>query len=134
MNLLFVCVENSCRSQMAEGWARTIGGERGIRAWSCGASPSGQVNPGAVAAMQEAGVDIAGQSSKGVEALPSDVEFDAVVTMGCGDACPRVPCRRVLDWPVPDPKGGGPEAFARARDEIRRRVQGLIDDLERRRT
>jgi arsenate reductase (thioredoxin) len=130
MNLLFVCVENSCRSQMAEGWARVIGGERGIRAWSCGSSPSGQVSSGAVAAMQEAGVDIAGQISKGASALPGDLEFDAVVTMGCGDACPRVAAHRVLDWPIPDPKGGGSEAFATARDEIRRRVQSLIDDLE----
>ncbi len=114
---------------MAEGWARAIGEQRGVRAWSCGSNPSGRVNPGAVAAMQEAGVDIAGHTSKGVESLPPEICFNAVVTMGCGDACPAVEAGRVEDWPIPDPKAGGPETFATARNEIRRRVQRLIDGL-----
>jgi arsenate reductase len=114
---------------MAEGWARVLGERRGVRAWSCGSRPSGRVHPQAVAAMAEAGVDIAGQISKGVETLPPGLTFDAVVTMGCGDACPRVSARRVEDWPIPDPKGGGPGEFAAARDELRRRVQRLIDEL-----
>ena len=128
-NLLFVCVENSCRSQMAEGWARAIGENLGVRAWSCGSEPSGRVNPDAVTAMQEAGIDISGQTSTGADSLPSALEFDAVVAMGCGDRCPRVNAKRVEDWPIPDPKNGGPEVFAEVRGEIRRRVQHLIDQL-----
>jgi protein-tyrosine-phosphatase len=114
---------------MAEGWARTIGASRDVRAWSAGSKPSGRVNPDAIAAMQEAGVDISGSTSTGVDALPKGLRFDAVVTMGCGDACPVVPADRVEDWPIPDPKGGGPEIFAEVRDDIQRRVRRLIEQL-----
>jgi len=128
-HLLFVCVENSCRSQIAEGWARTLGEKHGLRAWSAGSNPSGRVNPDAVATMQEAGIDIAAQTSKGMDDIPENIEFEAVVTMGCGDRCPVVGAKRVKDWPIPDPKNQSALFFGEVRDEIQRRVQRLIDEV-----
>lgn len=122
--ILFVCVENSCRSQMAEGWARALN-DGTWEVCSAGSRPSGRVNPQAVAVMREAGVDISSQSSKG---LPDSSEgpWDFVVTMGCGDACPHLPARERLDWNLPDPKGRPMEEFQRVRDDIRRRVEELM--------
>lgn len=122
--LLFVCVENSCRSQMAEGFARHHGGPD-VEASSAGSRPSGQVNGRAIAFMAERGIDISGQRSRGVDEVASG-EFDAVVTMGCGDACPWVPARARLDWELPDPKGLDDEGFRRVRDDIERRVLELL--------
>ena len=125
--VLFVCVENSCRSQMAEGFARRLGGAR-VRASSGGSRPSGQVNPRAVAFMAEAGCNLAGHRSEGVDGLRGEA-FDAVVTMGCGDACPNVRTERREDWAVRDPKNLSDEEFRAVRDDIRQRVARLLADL-----
>lgn len=125
--VLFVCVENSCRSQMAEAFARLDGGD-GVEACSAGSRPSGTVNPGAIRAMAELGCDLSTHESKHPDALP-DISWDAVVTMGCGDACPVVDSTRREDWPVPDPKAMGPAGFRVVRDEIRARVRRLLSTL-----
>lgn len=122
--VVFVCVENSNRSQMAEAFARMHGGAR-VEAWSAGSRPSGRVNPKAVAAMREKGYDLATHASKGLDALP-DVVFDAAITMGCGDACPNVRAKLREDWALPDPREMDPVAFAAVRDEIERRVLELL--------
>jgi ACR3 family arsenite transporter len=118
--LLFVCVENSNRSQMAEAFARMAGAD----ASSAGSRPSGRVNPKAVAAMREVGYDLEAHRSKSLDEIRG--EFDAVVTMGCGDACPFVPARRREEWQVPDPRDMDPAAFRAVRDEIRAKVEDLI--------
>ncbi len=127
LRVLFVCVENSNRSQMAEAFARLHGGGR-VEAWSAGSRPSGRVNPRALESMREIGCDLSGHASKPLSALP-DVEFDAAVTMGCGDACPNVRARRRLDWQIPDPKDLPPGEFRRVRDLIGSKVKELLDGL-----
>ena len=114
--VLFVCVENSNRSQMAEAFARMHGGP-GVEAHSAGSRPSGRVNPKAVAAMAELGYDLARHGSKSLADVP-DVEYDAVIGMGCGDACPSVRARYREEWDVPDPKEMPPEQFRRVRDAM----------------
>jgi arsenate reductase (thioredoxin) len=125
--ILFVCVENSCRSQIAEAFARRHGGA-GVEAYSAGSRPSGRVNPKAVSTMRELGYDLAQHASKGLGDIP-DVEYDAAVTMGCGDECPRVKARRRLDWGIPDPKELPPEQFRDVRDLIERKVLELLRSL-----
>jgi len=125
--IVFVCVENSCRSQMAEGFARFYGKGR-VEAYSAGSKPSGRVNETAVQVMKEVGIDISSQESKGFDALP-DREFDMVVTMGCGDECPLVPAKRRIDWKIRDPKGKSIEIFREVRDEIKEKVLELIEEV-----
>lgn len=125
MKILFVCVENSCRSQIAEAYAR-MAPLPGLEAYSAGSAPSGVVNPKAVAAMAELGYDMAGHRSKTVADVEAHAPFDAVVSMGCGDACPWVPARVRLDWDIPDPKHMPPHEFNAVRDEIGRRVGALL--------
>lgn len=122
--VLFVCVENSCRSQMAEGWARHLFGDK-IEAYSAGSKPSGIVNPDAIKVMAEIGIDISGQKSKGFNDLPIK-EFDYVITMGCQDSCPFFPAKEHLDWQIEDPKGKGIDVFRRVRDEIGKKVKELF--------
>ncbi len=125
--VLFVCVHNAGRSQMAAGWLRALAGDR-IEVRSAGTEPKDQVNPVAVQAMAEVGIDITGQAPKVL--TPDAVEAsDVAITMGCGDACPIFPGTRYLDWPLDDPAGRGIEAARPIRDEIRRRVEGLIAEL-----
>lgn len=127
--VLFVCVENSCRSQMAEGFARLHGAGK-VEAHSAGSKPSGKVNATAIAVMREKGVDLMEQSSKGLDALPSG-KWAAVVTMGCGDACPAIPAERRLDWALPDPKRMPLDEFRKVRDEIEAKVKELLADIAR---
>jgi len=127
--ILFVCVENACRSQMAEGFAREYGKGK-VEAYSAGTHPAKQVNPNAVKAMQEAGIDISRQTSKGFEALPS-LEFDYVVTMGCGDECPNIPANQRLDWKIPSPKGRPLEAFITTSNLIKNHVRTLLNSLDK---
>ncbi len=124
LNLLFVCIENSNRSQMAEGFARTLGEGR-VAAFSAGSRPSGQINPRAIRLMAEKGVDLTVQLSKGLDDLP-DVKWDYVVTMGCGDACPTLPARHRLDWELPDPRNLPDEQFRGVRDRIETLVAALL--------
>ena len=122
---LFVCVENSCRSQMAEGFARALGAGR-VAAFSAGSRPSGRVHPSAVKFMMERGIDLTAQASKSLEDLPEGTTWDLLVTMGCGDACPHLPAKRRLDWDLPDPKRMGDEGFRQVRDRVEDLVRGLL--------
>ena len=125
--LLFVCVENANRSQMAEAFARIYGGDQ-VEALSAGSRPSGEINPSAVEAMREIGYDLSAHSSKSLDEIP-DVVYDAVITMGCGDSCPFVPAKLRIDWQIPDPKHMNPEEFRAVRDLIGRKVQELVSTL-----
>lgn len=125
--VLFVCIENSCRSQMAEGFARTYGATD-FEVYSAGSRPSGKIHPTAIQLMKELGIDLTPQSSTGLDALPAG-SWDAVVTMGCGDACPQLPAKRRLDWALPDPKSLPVEGFRTVRDEIGTRVKALLADM-----
>ncbi len=125
--VLFVCVENSCRSQIAEAFAR-LHGAGCVEAHSAGSRPSGRVNPKAVEAMRERGYDLGQHASKSLTEIP-DEEYDVAVTMGCGDECPRVRALRREDWGIPDPKGMPPEEFRAVRDLIERRVLELLRGL-----
>ncbi|GAA4380459.1 arsenate reductase ArsC [Nocardioides caricicola] len=125
--VLFVCVHNAGRSQMAAGYLQHLAGDR-IEVLSAGSQPADQVNPAAVAAMAEEGIDIAAQVPK----LLSDSavqQADVVVTMGCGDECPFYPGKRYEDWVLDDPAGQGVDAVRPIRDEIRGRVEALIGEL-----
>lgn len=124
LNLLFVCIENSNRSQMAEGFARTLGRSQ-VAAFSAGSRPSGQINPRAIQFMQEKGIDLTVQQSKGLDALPA-IGWDYIVTMGCGDACPALPAVHRLDWELPDPKHLPDDGFRAVRDRIEALISGLL--------
>ena len=125
--VLFVCVHNAGRSQMAAGWLRHLAGDR-VEVLSAGSAPAGTINPVAVEAMAEVGIDIATQQPK----LLSDTAVqasDVVITMGCGDACPFYPGKRYEDWKLDDPAGQGIEAVRPIRDDIKRRVEELLASL-----
>lgn len=125
--VLFVCVHNAGRSQMAAGYLQHLAGDR-IDVLSAGSEPKDQINPVAVAAMAEEGIDIAGNTPK-LLTVDAVKESDVVITMGCGDACPIFPGKRYEDWQLDDPAGQGPETVRRIRDEIRVRVETLIAEL-----
>jgi protein-tyrosine-phosphatase len=127
--LLFVCIENSNRSQMSQAFATILGGDR-VDAYSAGSKPSGVVNPKAIAAMKELGYDLSTHDSKSLDEVKAFAPFDVVVTMGCGDACPWMPARRFVDWQIPDPKHMEPEEFNKVRDFIRDKIAGLLAELE----
>ncbi len=126
--VLFVCVENSNRSQMAEAFARLHGGGR-VEAFSAGSRPSGRINPRAVEAMRELGYDLTAHESKSLEAF-NGRPIDVAVTMGCGDACPLVRAARREEWNIPDPREMPPEEFRQVRDLIERKVKELLASLE----
>lgn len=126
--LLFVCVENSNRSQMSQAFAMILGGEN-LESYSAGSKPSGIVNPKAIAAMKELGYDLSVHDSKSLQEVEAFAPFDAVVTMGCGDACPWMPAKRFIDWQIPDPKHMEPEEFNKVRDFIKEKVAGLLLEL-----
>jgi len=125
--VLFVCVHNAGRSQMAAGYLRELAGDR-VRVLSAGSEPSDRINPVAIAAMAEEGIDIAGHAPA-VLTTDSVRESDVVITMGCGDACPVFPGKRYEDWELDDPAGRGLDDVRVIRDEIRRRVERLIAEL-----
>ena len=126
-SVLFVCVHNAGRSQMAAGWLAHLAGDR-VEVRSAGSAPADQVNPAAVEAMKEVGIDITDQK-------PKILTFDAVeasdvcITMGCGDVCPVFPGKRYLDWKLDDPAGQGVEAVRPIRDEIKTRIEALLKEL-----
>ena len=125
MKAVFVCVENSNRSQMAEAFARMAG----LDAYSAGSRPSGKVNPKAIEAMKELGYDLATHHSKSLSDLP-DEAFDIAVTMGCGDECPMLKATKRKDWGIPDPKEMSPEQCREVRDLIGRKVNELAASAE----
>ena len=124
--VLFVCVENSNRSQMAEAFARMLGGDA-VQALSAGSRPSGRINPKAIRFMDELGYDLTTHASKSLEEVDGD--FDAVVTMGCGDSCPWVPAKRREDWALPDPRDMDDAGYRAVRDQISARVRALLASL-----
>lgn len=125
--VLFVCVENSNRSQMAEAFARMLGGAA-VEAYSAGSKPSGVINPKAIAAMRELGYDLATHDSRSLGELPN-VEYDFVATMGCGDECPYILAKHRSDWALPDPKHLSPEEYRLVRDQIRENVRDMLLSL-----
>lgn len=127
-SILFLCVHNAGRSQMAAGWARALAGER-VGIFSGGSAPADEINPAAVAVMAERGIDI--QDS--VPKTWSDTDLqraDVIVTMGCGDECPLIPGKRYVDWELDDPAGLTLEGVREVRDEIEARVRGLLSELD----
>lgn len=127
--ILFVCIENSNRSQMAQAFA-TIHGAGKIEAYSAGSKPSGKINPKAIAAMKESGYDLSTHSSKSLEEVKAFAPFDVVVTMGCGDACPWMPAKKFVDWQIPDPREMNESEFREVRNLIEQKVKELISSLE----
>lgn len=126
-SVLFLCVHNAGRSQMAAGWLEHLSAGR-VDVLSAGSEPSELVNPSAVAAMEEVGIDMTGREPRRWDM--ADLEAaDVVVTMGCGDTCPVLPGKRYVDWPLPDPAGKGVDAVRPIRDEIEQRVRGLLAEL-----
>ena len=125
--VLFVCVENANRSQMAEAFARIHGGA-GVEAYSAGSQPSGVINPKAIEAMLELGYDLSRHASKSLAEIP-DLEYDFVATMGCGDACPMVRAKRREDWNIQDPKHLSQDEFRKVRDLIESRVNAALAEL-----
>lgn len=123
--ILFVCIENSNRSQMAQAFAIMQGGKN-VKAFSAGSKPSGIVNPKAIAAMKELGYDLSKHESKSLDEVKEYAPFDVVVTMGCGDACPWMPARQFIDWQIPDPRNMEPEDFNKVRDLIAEKVKALL--------
>lgn len=126
--ILFVCIENSNRSQMSQAFAKMLGGEN-IDAFSAGSKPSGIINPKAITAMKELGYDLSIHDSKSLDEVKAFAPFDAVITMGCGDACPWMPARQFMDWQIPDPKNMEPAQFNEVRDLIKHKVEQLIKEL-----
>jgi len=126
-SVLFVCVHNAGRSQMAAAWLTHLAGDR-VEVRSAGSAPAGTVNPAVVEAMREVGIDISAETPKvlTVEAVQAS---DVCISMGCGDACPVFPGKRYLDWKLDDPAGQGVAAIRPIRDEVKKLVEGLIAEI-----
>ena len=126
-SVLFVCVHNANRSQMAAGWLRHLAGDR-VEVRSAGSAPAESINPVAVEAMREVGIDITDQTPKLLE-FETAQDSDVIITMGCGDACPIFPGKRYEDWKLDDPAGQAVDAVRPIRDDIKTRVEALLGDL-----
>jgi len=127
IKVLFVCVENARRSQMAEGFANAFGQGR-PEVYSGGSSPSSQIDPLVIEVMKEKGIDLSGKRPKGLNDLPP-VEMDYLVTMGCEETCPAVLAKQVIEWQIPDPKGKPIEVFRQLRDLIEEKVRTLLNEI-----
>ncbi|MBK7561407.1 MAG: arsenate reductase ArsC [Chitinophagaceae bacterium] len=128
--ILFVCIENSNRSQMSQAFAKMLGGAA-VKAYSAGSQPSGRINQKAIVAMKELGYDLKTHRSKSLDQVKEYAPFDAVVTMGCGDACPWMPAKQFIDWEIPDPKEMNEEDFRKVRDLIKEKVTDLLALLQK---
>jgi len=126
-NILFVCIENSNRSQMAQAFAILHGSDK-VNAYSSGSRPSGKINPKAIAAMQELGYDLNTHSSKSLDEIP-DAEYEYAITMGCGDECPYVRAVHREDWNIPDPRNMEAEDFRKVRNLIESKVKELLEKI-----
>ncbi len=126
-NILFVCVENSNRSQMAQAFAAMHGNDK-VEAFSAGSRPSGRINPKAIAAMNELGYDLSTHDSKSLDQIP-DVEYEYAITMGCGDECPFVKAKHRLDWNIPDPREMNEAEFRVVRDLIEQKIKSLLTTI-----
>ena len=125
--LLFVCIENSNRSQMAQAFAKIHGGNN-VEAYSSGSRPSGTVNPKAIEAMKELNYDLSVHNSKSLQEIPEG-PYEYVVTMGCGDECPWIPAKEHIDWDIPDPKNMEKDDFRKVRDLIEAKVKDLLEKI-----
>jgi len=125
--VLFVCIENSNRSQMAQAFAKIYGKDK-VEAYSAGSSPSGKINPKAIAAMKELEYDLTTHQSKSLSEIPEEI-FEYVVTMGCGDNCPWVPAKNRIDWQIPDPRNMNGNEFREVRDLIALKVKVLLASI-----
>jgi arsenate reductase len=126
--IVFVCVENACRSQMAEGFAKALGqGE--IEVYSAGSRPSFRVDPLVIEVMKEKGIDLSARRPKGLNDLPP-IEMDYLITMGCEETCPAIPAKKIIEWEIPDPKGKSLDTFRNIRDMIEEKVRTLLKESE----
>jgi arsenate reductase len=126
--ILFVCVENARRSQMAEGFAEAFGQEK-IEVYSAGSRPSSAIDPLVIEVMKEKGIDLSGKRPKGLNDLPP-IEMDYLVMMGCEETCPAIPAKKIIEWEIPDPKGKSIDVFREVRDLIEDKVRGLLKEIE----
>lgn len=127
IRILFVCVENSNRSQMAQAFATIFGGDR-VESLSAGSRPSGRVNPKAIESMRELGYDLTKHHSKGIDEYAGQ-EIDVAVLLGCGDTCPKVKAKRLIEWQIPDPRDLPPNEFRKVRDTIAANVRALLSQV-----
>ena len=125
--ILFVCVENARRSQMAQAFAETLGKEK-LEVYSAGSGPSEQIDPLVTKVMKEKGIDISSKRPKGLDDLPP-IEMDYLITMGCEETCPAVPTKKIIEWEIPDPKGKSIDVFRNVRDTIEEKVKTLLKDI-----
>ncbi len=126
--IVFVCVENASRSQMAQGFAETHGQGK-MEVYSAGSRPSSQVDPLAIEVMKEKGIDLSARRPKSLNDLPP-IEMDYLVTMGCEETCPAIPAKKVIEWEIPDPKGKSLDTFRNIRDMIEEKVRTLLKESE----
>jgi arsenate reductase len=126
--IVFICVENACRSQMAQGFAEALGKDR-VEAYSAGSRPSSHINPLAIEVMKEKDIDLSGRRPKGLNDLPP-AEMDYLVTMGCEETCPAVSTKKIIEWEIPDPKRKSLEVFRNVRDMIEGKVRTLLKEIE----
>jgi len=126
--VLFVCVENARRSQMAQGFAEALGKEK-VEVYSAGSSPSSQIDPFVIEVMKEKGIDLSGKRPKSLNDLPP-VEMDYLVTMGCEETCPAALTRKIIEWDIPDPKGKTIDFHRKIRDYIEEKVKNLLKEVE----
>lgn len=126
--VVFICLENARRSQMAEGFAEAVGQGK-IDVCSAGSRPSFQIDPLVIEVMKEKGIDLSGKQPKGLNDLPS-IEMDYLITMGCEETCPAVLAKKVIEWEIPDPKGKSIDVFRKVRDMIEEKVKGFLGDID----
>ncbi len=125
--ILFVCVQNASRSQMAQGFAEAFGKEK-VEVHSAGSHPSSEINPLAIEVMKEKGINLSGRRPKGLNDLPP-VEMDYLITMGCEEVCPAGPARKIIEWEIPDPKGKPIDEVRRIRDMLEAKVKTLLEEV-----
>ena len=125
--ILFVCIENAGRSQMAQGFAEAFGQGR-VEVYSAGSHPSSHINPLAIEAMKEKNIDLSGRRPKGLSDLPP-VEMDYLITMGCEEACPAIAARKIIEWQIPDPKGKPIDEVRKIRDMLEAKVKKLLKEM-----
>ena len=125
--IVFICVENARRSQMAQGFARRLGKEN-LEIYSAGSRPASQIDPLVIEVMKERGIDLSSENPKGLNDLPP-VDMDYLVTMGCEETCPAVPASKIIEWEIPDPKGKPMDEIRKIRDMVEQKVRGLLDEI-----
>ena len=128
IKIVFICVENARRSQMAQGFAEAFGGEK-VEVYSAGSIPSSQIDPIVIEVMKEKGIDLSSKRPKGLNDLPP-IEMDYLITMGCEETCPAVLAKKIIAWEIPDPKGKSIDVFREVRDLIEDRVRVLLREAE----